>query len=101
MLEFIFSKCQSNTNVSTRSKKKWYTQLLPPFIWFMWYLMGLGLTSILTDILKISMGELRPHFLAVCNPNMTEIDCIDEAEFPLYVTEYTCRGDPEMVKESR
>ena len=67
----------------------------------MWYLMGLGLTIVINDILKISMGELRPHFLAVCNPNMTEIICVDEAEFPLYVTEYTCRGDPEMVRESR
>ena len=44
-------------------------QLLPPFIWFIWYLMGLGVTVVLTDILKMSMGELRPHFLAVCNPD--------------------------------
>ena len=61
LLEFLFSKCQSNTNISSPSKKKWYTRLWPPFIWFMWYLMGLSLTDILTDILKISMGELRPY----------------------------------------
>ena len=67
----------------------------------MWYLMGLSLTGILTAILKISMGELRPYFLDVCNPNMTEINCFDEAGFPLYVTEYTCRGDPKMIRESR
>ena len=98
MLEFIFSKYQSNTNVSTLPKKKWYTKLLPPFIWIMWYLMGLGLTGILT---AISLGELRPYFLAVCNPNMTAINCFDEAGFPLYVTKYTCRGDPGMVREAR
>ena len=67
----------------------------------MWYIMGLCLTGIMTAILKMSLGELRPYFLAVCNPNMTEINCIDEAGYPLYVTEYTCRGDPGMVREAR
>ena len=48
-----------------------------------WYIMANG---ILTDVIKITVGSLRPHFMAVCNPNIT---CsIGEMQ---YNSEYTCQ----------
>lgn len=36
---------------------------------------------------KTYLGELRPHFLAVCKPNMSLVDCSQG-----YVTNYECTG---------
>ena len=33
-----------------------------------WYIISNG---IITDVIKITVGSLRPHFLSVCNPNAT------------------------------
>lgn len=56
------------------------------------YLFGLAVTQCLTDIIKYSVGRLRPHFLTVCNPDFSLIHCGTETH-PIYVTEYSCRGN--------
>ena len=37
-------------------------------------------------------GQLRPHFLAVCEPDFSNIRCTDEYGYPIYVQDYTCLG---------
>ena len=40
-------------------------------------------------------GRLRPHFIEVCNPNMsmTEAEC-GSLDSPRYVTQFHCLGQP-------
>jgi phosphatidate phosphatase len=66
-----------------------------------WYIIGLSLTSIITSIIKISYGELRPHFIAACNPNFTEINCNDNFGSPQYVSDAECQGSASVVMEAR
>ena len=53
------------------------------------------LTEIVVDLSKISVGELRPSFLAVCQANTSQADCQG------YVTKDVCTGDPYDVKMAR
>jgi hypothetical protein len=39
-------------------------------------------------VLKVSVGMLRPNFLAVCQPN---ISCSSPEEFGVYHTDYVCQ----------
>ncbi|OON19124.1 PAP2 family protein, partial [Opisthorchis viverrini] len=50
------------------------------------YLISLGLTSILTSVFKIAVGRPRPHFLDVCQPNITLVNCTG------FINEYSCQG---------
>ena len=46
---------------------------------------------------KYATGRLRPHFLAVCNPDLDQIQCRDpQRGLPLFVTDYECRGNPKL-----
>lgn len=64
-------------------------------------MVGLAVTLIISSTLKLVVGELRPHFLAACNPNMTEINCTDQYGLPVYITNYTCLGNESIVHEAR
>ena len=61
------------------------------------FLFGAAANQSLTDIAKYSVGRLRPHFLAVCKPQWSSIDCTVGG----YVENFTCDGDPTMVDEAR
>ncbi|XP_060764898.1 phospholipid phosphatase 1 isoform X2 [Neoarius graeffei] len=61
------------------------------------FLFGAAMSQSLTDIGKYSIGRLRPHFLYVCKPDWSSINCSSEA----YIEEFTCNGDPWMIKEAR
>ncbi len=41
----------------------------------------------LTQFLKVQLGMLRPHFIDVCETNMSDICTIDSDS---YITEYDC-----------
>ncbi|KAL3988145.1 NAD(P)H dehydrogenase (quinone) [Sarotherodon galilaeus] len=49
-----------------------------------------------TDIAKVSVGRLRPHFLDVCDPDFSTINCSLG-----YITDYQCRGPESKVQEAR
>jgi hypothetical protein len=66
------------------------------------FLLGLALVLTLTEIGKRWIGRLRPHFLAVCDPDFTKIDCKrDTLDGWVYNAISTggdfCRGDPKKV----
>lgn len=74
------------------------TLTVPPWLsrmlyHFRWFIIGCLITVVLTDICKMTVGRLRPHFFSICKPNFTEIDCTDSFGYPLYVTDFRCTGD--------
>ncbi|XP_048874808.1 phospholipid phosphatase 1 isoform X2 [Brienomyrus brachyistius] len=61
------------------------------------FLFGAAMSHSLTDIAKYSIGRLRPHFLDVCRPVWSQIDCNSGN----YIENFTCTGDMEKVNEGR
>ncbi|XP_074545961.1 phospholipid phosphatase 1 isoform X2 [Halichoeres trimaculatus] len=61
------------------------------------FLFGAAMSQSLTDIAKYSIGRLRPHFLDVCKPDWTKINCSSGA----YIEDFTCTGDATMANEGR
>lgn len=60
------------------------------------FIFGCAISQSFTDIAKVSIGRLRPHFLAVCNPDFTKINCSLG-----YIQDYECRGLSNKVMEAR
>ncbi|XP_052391512.1 phospholipid phosphatase 3 isoform X2 [Carassius gibelio] len=60
------------------------------------FIFGCAVSQSFTDIAKVSVGRMRPHFLHVCDPDYSTINCSLG-----YITQYTCRGDPSKVQEAR
>lgn len=60
------------------------------------FLFGCAVSQSFTDIAKVSVGRLRPHFLDVCRPNFSTIDCSLG-----YITNYNCTGEDSDVQEAR
>ena len=67
------------------------------------FILGIGMTLLITEIGKRWIGRLRPHFIAVCNPNMNSIQC--QTANGIYNTIDTggsfCTGNPSEVEDSR
>lgn len=61
------------------------------------FIFGSGLSQVTVDSAKYSIGRLRPHFWAVCEP---AVEC-SSLPSNLYITEYTCNGDPSYTEEGR
>uniref|UniRef100_A0A1I8P8L2 Phosphatidic acid phosphatase type 2/haloperoxidase domain-containing protein n=1 Tax=Stomoxys calcitrans TaxID=35570 RepID=A0A1I8P8L2_STOCA len=56
-----------------------------------YYLFGLALTLVATHITKITVGRLRPHFFAVCQPQMPDgSTCKDSFNYGRYIEDYQC-----------
>lgn len=68
---------------------------------YLYLLNGMALTVLLATSAHSLVGRLRPHFLDVCRPDWNEIGCnLDGGrQKPVYVTNYTCRGDVERFGE--
>ncbi|KAM9791045.1 phospholipid phosphatase 3-like isoform X3 [Syngnathus typhle] len=60
------------------------------------FVFGCAISQSFTDIAKVSVGRLRPHFLDVCKPDFTTINCSLG-----YITDYQCQGPESRVQEAR
>ncbi|XP_055059547.2 phospholipid phosphatase 3 [Misgurnus anguillicaudatus] len=60
------------------------------------FMFGCAVSQSFTDIAKVSVGRLRPHFLDVCQPDLTSVNCSLG-----YITEYRCTGDDGKIQEAR
>ncbi|XP_077963859.1 phospholipid phosphatase 3 [Gasterosteus aculeatus] len=60
------------------------------------FLFGCAVSQSFTDIAKVSVGRMRPHFMDVCRPDFSAINCSLG-----YVTNYTCSGEDGDVQEAR
>ncbi|KAM9385020.1 phospholipid phosphatase 3 isoform 2-T2 [Pholidichthys leucotaenia] len=60
------------------------------------FLFGCAVSQSFTDIAKVSVGRMRPHFIDVCRPDFSAINCSLG-----YITNYTCKGEDSEVQEAR
>uniref|UniRef100_A0A3P9KP39 Phosphatidic acid phosphatase type 2/haloperoxidase domain-containing protein n=2 Tax=Oryzias TaxID=8089 RepID=A0A3P9KP39_ORYLA len=60
------------------------------------FIFGCAISQSFTDIAKVSVGRMRPHFLDVCKPDFSTINCSLG-----YITEYQCQGPESQVQEAR
>lgn len=60
------------------------------------FLFGCAVSQSVTDIAKVSVGRMRPHFMDVCRPDFSAINCSKG-----YITDYVCTGDESDVQEAR
>ncbi|KAK7889314.1 hypothetical protein WMY93_024874 [Mugilogobius chulae] len=60
------------------------------------FIFGCAISQSITDIAKVSVGRMRPHFLDVCKPDFSTINCSLG-----YITQYTCSGKDSEVQEAR
>lgn len=60
------------------------------------FIFGCAISQSFTDIAKVSVGRLRPHFLDVCKPDFSTINCSLG-----YITDYQCQGPEGKVQEAR
>ena len=68
---------------------------------FRWFIIGVLIAGAVTEMSKIVAGRLRPHFIDVCNPDFSTINCTDQYDHPVYVTAYQCRGEDAHVISAR
>lgn len=62
------------------------------------FLFGCCVGQSLTNMAKLSVGRLRPHFLSVCNITYASINCTPGS----YVSNFTCRQpEQKLVEEAR
>ncbi|XP_058235227.1 phospholipid phosphatase 3 isoform X1 [Hemibagrus wyckioides] len=60
------------------------------------FIFGCAISQSFTDIAKVSVGRMRPHFLHVCQPDFSKINCSAG-----YITDYVCTGNDTKVQEAR
>ncbi len=70
------------------------------------FLLGVSVTLLLTEIGKRWVGRLRPHFIEVCNPDLSLINCVTNTASgsvfkPIDTGASFCRGDSKKVEEAR
>lgn len=54
--------------------------------------------QMVSGLCKVTAGRLRPHFMSVCQPNLTDSSC-GRWERPQYVTNFTCSGNLQLFPE--
>lgn len=60
---------------------------------------GMACSQLTTDIAKYTIGRLRPHFFAVCDP---DIDCSKEDNRYRYIANFKCKNtDTYRLKDMR
>ncbi|RNA11440.1 lipid phosphate phosphohydrolase 1 isoform X3 [Brachionus plicatilis] len=70
------------------------------------FIFGVSIVLLLTEIGKRWIGRLRPHFLDVCKPNLSQIDCVTNGlSGTIYNSISTggnfCTGDAGDIEEAR
>lgn len=90
-----------NFYLKRRSQRNWVKLGSRFYHVSMYFLYGMWSALLLCQIFKISVGRLRPHFLAVCQPNVTCVhdQTIDAYNGDRYIEQYGCttENDPKMA----
>jgi phosphatidate phosphatase len=104
-VEIINSKLFSkNSPQSTKERVRIY--LICVFHAISLFILGIGITLLLTEIGKRWIGRLRPHFMSVCQPAIRTLSCTTSAFTgfvynPIDTGGYFCAGNPSDVVEAR
>ena len=83
-------KCSANW----LSPKRWYIRILKFFFMFTWSVLA---SQVLVNVLKVSIGSLRPNFFTACNPSVTCNN--DGTDSSIYHTEYVCQAEGITAKK--
>ena len=68
-------------------------------IWLKRFFFSGGINLMLTIFCKFTTGRLRPHFIAVCDP---DIDCVSNANMNSFISDYECRNPiAKAIKQAR
>lgn len=62
------------------------------------YASGAIFCQLMTDIGKKTIGRLRPNFIDVCKPNLSELCLMNNYS---YITDYSCSVPDDEVNKSR
>jgi hypothetical protein len=65
-----------------------------------YYISGYGCTTVFTDTMKLLLGQFRPHFLAVCQPDWVAMGhpCGEPANWSTMIVEnVVCTGKNERA----
>lgn len=71
------------------------------------FVLGIGITLLLTEVAKKWIGRLRPNFIAICNPDLTQIECVNIIDANTFYYNYIstsgnfCRGYDYEVNKAR
>ncbi|XP_034104033.1 putative phosphatidate phosphatase [Drosophila albomicans] len=77
----------------------WYVELGRQFAYFGF---GMLLTFDATEVGKYTIGRLRPHFIAVCQPQLSDGSlCTDPINLHRYVENYECAGEGYTIADVR
>jgi phosphatidate phosphatase len=84
--------CKPDTPIAG-SKTPWIAFEL--YRHFGYFTLGALTCLLFTEMAKYTIGRLRPHFLTICQPDLTEALCKDQFLYPKFVTEreeVICKG---------
>ena len=65
------------------------------------FLIGAAFCQSTTDLMKYTLGRLRPHFIAACNPDWSKFQCKDDQGLMKYIENPNCLGDGDVIREAR
>ena len=61
------------------------------------YLFGVAISQLLTDLCKYNVGRLRPHFLDLCQPEITNLSLVDDSIQYVSADNYNCYNSNSKV----
>ncbi|CAC5424256.1 PLPP1_2_3 [Mytilus coruscus] len=97
LIEAVFLRnCKNSRTNKNQEQNVLQTYFCVVFNVLLPFLYGAAVVQLVTDIAKYSVGRLRPHFLAVCQPDLTKFNCTDG-----YITADICTGDNALIKHAR
>jgi phosphatidate phosphatase len=88
---FDFSRKQQNAFKTDTNRRKMF--LIATTHGLSLFVLGLGITLLLTDVAKKWIGRLRPHFIAVCNPDLALIECVNIIDSNTFFYNYVSTSD--------
>ena len=100
----VEAKCRElNRNVVKHKKRTFFICLFHALSIFA---LGIAVTLLITEIGKRWIGRLRPHFIDVCKPDLTKLNCTTNSLNGLiynriYTGESFCTGEEKKVNEAR
>lgn len=95
ILNYILKQAKNPVSINGKTWKSLYIAKVYSVI--IVFFIGAAVSQLLTDIGKYSIGRLRPHYLDVCKPDYSQINCSSG-----YIENAVCTGtDLALIKEAR
>jgi phosphatidate phosphatase len=99
LIEFVHYR-----NTNNHITRTLFGRNIHPWVWNCYKVIGvfgfgMACSQLTTDIAKYTIGRLRPHFFAVCVP---DVDCSKEEFKYHYIESFKCKNtDKHRLKDMR